>query len=315
VYDPSVTRSDTRKPVLAVSLGDPAGIGPEIVAKAQADPRVIAACTLRLFGRTTYTPLSDTFTAADAGAISHRAVLDAIDAVKAGQADALVTAPISKDHWHRAGHTAHPGHTELLAEAFASPDSGMLFIGPTLRVVLATIHIPLAHVTRVLTPALVASRIRLGHQACVELGIATQRIAVAGINPHAGEGGMFGDEELRLLHPAIDTCRREGLTVIGPVPGDAVFNHAADGDYDLVVAMYHDQGLIPVKLIDRRRTVNTTAGLRWQGRRITRTSPAHGTAFDIASRNQADPTSMIEAILLAAKMCGYPGPPGRADRR
>ena len=288
-------------PTIAISLGDPTGIGPEITAAALRDPSIANAAHFLLFGSTDAPP-GPRGPSAASGRSSFDAVTHAIDAVKSGRASALVTAPISKEAWHAAGVTQYPGHTELLAEAFASPDSGMLFVGPTLRVILASIHIPLRDVPRMLTPAMVERAIRVGHQACIELGIASPRIAVAGINPHAGEHGIIGDEEPRIIDPAISRCRADGMTITGPVPGDAVFNQAADGKHDLVVAMYHDQGLIPVKLIDRRRTVNTTAGLRWQGRRIIRTSPAHGTAFDIAGTNTADPTSMIEALKLAIKL-------------
>ncbi len=289
------------RPTIAISLGDPAGIGPEITAAALRDPSIRDAAHFLLFG-SSESPPGPRGPSAASGRTSFDAVTQAIDAVKSGRASALVTAPISKEAWHAAGITQYPGHTELLAEAFASPDSGMLFVGPTLRVILATIHIPLRDVPRTLTPAMVERAIRVGHQACIELGIPSPRIAVAGINPHAGEHGIIGDEEPRIIDPAITRCRADGIAVTGPIPGDAVFNQAADGKHDLVVAMYHDQGLIPVKLIDRRRTVNTTAGLRWQGRRIIRTSPAHGTAFDIAGTNSADPTSMIEALKLAIKL-------------
>jgi 4-hydroxythreonine-4-phosphate dehydrogenase len=195
-----------------------------------------------------------------------------------------------------------PGHTEVLARAFASPRSAMLFVGPSLRVILATTHIALHDVPRLLTTQKIVDCIDLGTRACRELGIAAPRIAVAGLNPHAGEAGLFGDEDQRIISPAVAQARRAGLNVSGPLPGDTVFFAAAKGKFDLVVAMYHDQGLIPVKLLDRELAVNVTTGLAWEGRPIVRTSPAHGTAYDIAGKDLADPGSMIAAIQLAIKM-------------
>ncbi|MBL8990256.1 MAG: 4-hydroxythreonine-4-phosphate dehydrogenase PdxA [Phycisphaerae bacterium] len=243
---------------------------------------------------------------ADGGRASFEAVMRAIDACKRprgtpGAADAMVTAPVSKEAWHAAGIDL-PGHTELLAREFESPDSGMLFVGPTLRVLLATIHVPLARVPGLITRERVAACIELAHRACVGLGVVRPRIAVAGLNPHAGEHGLFGPEDQQRIAPAIEEARARGLDVTGPWPGDVVFLRAVEGRHDVVIAMYHDQGLIPVKLLDRRRTVNMTAGLSWRGRSVVRTSPAHGTAYDIAGSGAADPTSMVEAIRLAARL-------------
>jgi 4-hydroxythreonine-4-phosphate dehydrogenase len=231
--------------------------------------------------------------------------MGAIEAVKSGRCDAMVTAPISKEAWHAAGITRYPGHTELLGEAFESPASAMLFVGPTLRVMLATIHVALREVPRAierLGVAGVLAKIELCERAARELGVARPRVAVAGLNPHAGEHGLFGREDQDVLAPAVLRARALGIEASGPHPGDAVFMQAADGKHDVVLAMYHDQGLIPVKLVDRRRTVNTTVGLAWQGRAVVRTSPAHGTAYDIAGKGVADATSMKEALLLAARM-------------
>jgi 4-hydroxythreonine-4-phosphate dehydrogenase len=310
----------TNLPTLAVTTGDPAGIGPEILQKALADARVREAAKLVVIGPTQWaggqTRSLEAVSATQKGAWGHTSfasVLEAIELAKAGRVDGIVTCPISKEHWKLAGAPAdqYPGHTELLAEVFASPKSGMLFVGPHLRVMLATIHVPLMEVARVLTPQRVAAAIELAHQACIELGIKTPRVAVAGLNPHAGEGGMFGDEDDRLIAPAVAECQGKGIDVSGPWPGDTVFNAAVQSGgvidkgtpaFDIVVAMYHDQGLIPVKLIDGMRAINVTAGLRWKGRRIIRTSPAHGTAFDIAGRGMADATSLIEAIVLAGRL-------------
>ena len=288
------------KPRIAISVGDPGGIGPEITRAALAEASVKPLAEFVLFGETGKAfPASPT---AEGGRQSFDAVMGAIDAVKAGVADAVVTGPISKEAWHAAGITRWPGHTELLAEAFASPASGMLFVGPRLRVILATVHMPLREVPGAISAGGVYEKIMLGQHACVDLGVARPRIAVAGINPHAGEGGLFGDEDARLIAPAVARARAEGVDVSGPLPGDAVFIAAAGGAYDLVVAMYHDQGLIPVKLLDGRSAVNMTVGLRWGGRTVVRTSPAHGTAFDIAGTGRADATSMVCAIRLAVEM-------------
>lgn len=339
------------RPVLAITLGDPQGIGPEIVAKALTDARVLAACEPLLVGspallRRTAARLVLTlpeFRSDTSGAGSHEPAGDdelagqndesmfppqpgptsaggalsfawlerAIALAKAGRVQGIVTAPIAKDSWHMAG-VRFPGHTEVLAERFDSPRSAMLFEGPSLRVVLATVHIALARVPTMLTRQRVLESICLAHEACLELGRsnAPPRIGVAAINPHAGEGGLFGDDDDRLVVPAISDARAMGIGADGPVPGDVVFLRAVLGRYDAVVAMYHDQGLIPVKLLDRERSINVTVGLRWNTRRVIRTSPAHGTAFDIAGARAALPTgdaspqSMIEAILLAARLAG-----------
>jgi 4-hydroxythreonine-4-phosphate dehydrogenase len=173
----------------------------------------------------------------------------------------------------------------------------MMFSSPRLRVALATAHLPLMDVRNVLTIGKVYDPIDLGHQFCRQLGIAKPRIAVTGLNPHAGENGMFGDEETRIIRPAIDAARRVGIDAHGPFPGDTVFIAAAAGDWDLVVAMYHDQGLIPVKYLGIDTGVNVTVGLPF-----VRTSVDHGTAFDLAGRGLADPRSLLAAIELAAKL-------------
>ncbi len=343
-----------RPAVLAISMGDPMGIGPEVTVKAIALARETGelgqSFRVRVFGDGPVLGLladelghADVFSdehvndagfnragvsivhaaaavrdssdtaLARAGLSSSLYVERAIESVKlalepsegvdirARASDAIVTAPISKEAWHAAGVT-FPGHTELLADRFDSPKSGMLFVGPSLRVILATIHIALREVPEKLTPWKILGAIELGERACREMGIARPRVAVAGINPHAGENGMFGDEDERIVRPAVERAREAGMDVRGPVPGDAIFSQALKGEHDLVVAMYHDQGLIPVKLVDRERTVNVTVGLAWEGQRVVRTSPAHGTASDIAGQNRADATSMLEAMRLAAKL-------------
>jgi 4-phospho-D-threonate 3-dehydrogenase / 4-phospho-D-erythronate 3-dehydrogenase len=210
--------------------------------------------------------------------------------------DAMVTGPISKESWQLAGFN-WPGHTELLAHRTKAKHHGMMFVSPRLRVILATTHLPLMDVRNVLTIGRVFDPIDLGHQACRQLGIDKPRIAVTGLNPHAGEGGLFGDEEQRLIEPAIRVAQEAGIDARGPFSADTIFIDAAAGEYDLVVAMYHDQGLIPVKLLGWDKAVNWTVGLP-----IIRTSPDHGTAFGIAGRNKASAGSMTAAIELAGHL-------------
>jgi len=235
------------------------------------------------------------------GAASFRFVEDAIADAKRGagdplRADAVVTAPISKEAWSLAGASRYPGHTELLAQRFGAKRHAMMFVSPRLRVALATGHIPLLQLRDALTIGKVFDAIDLGIEGAAALGVERPRVAVCGLNPHAGEGGLFGDEENRLIEPAIRLARDAGHDVRGPFPGDTVFRRAADGDFDLVVAMYHDQGLIAVKTLEWERAVNCTIGLP-----VLRTSPDHGTAFDIAGRGVADASSTAAAIDLAVR--------------
>jgi 4-hydroxythreonine-4-phosphate dehydrogenase len=196
-----------------------------------------------------------------------------------------------------------PGHTELLAARCKAAHHTMLFESPRLRVALATAHLPLMDVRNVLTIGRVFDPIELGAAHCRRLGIDRPRVAVCGLNPHASENGLFGDEERRIIRPAIDMARSNGIDAHGPFPGDTIFIDAAAGKWDLVVAMYHDQGLIPVKLLGFDRAVNVTVGLG-----MVRTSPDHGTAFGIAGRNAASPNSMKAAIELAVRMARQPEP-------
>ena len=212
-------------------------------------------------------------------------------------ADAIVTGPINKQAWAMAGKKRYAGHTELLAQRLNAKYHAMMFVGDKLRVVLTTVHIPLNEIKDKLTIGAVHTAIDLGHQACLQLGYAKPKIAVCGLNPHAGEDGLMGDEEGRIISPAIDHAVNSGILAYGPFPADTIFNAAVAGKYDLVVAMYHDQGLIPVKLLERDLAVNVTLGLP-----TVRTSPDHGTAFDIAGKGIADPGSMSNAIDLAVKM-------------
>jgi 4-hydroxythreonine-4-phosphate dehydrogenase len=220
---------------------------------------------------------------------------DAIAAARAGHLDAIVTAPISKKSWEMAGFKKYPGHTELLADKCKTKNVAMMFVAPQLKVVLATIHEPLFEVRNKFTIGCVFNPIDLADKALREwFGVLKPRIAVCGLNPHAGEDGRFGDEEGRVISPAILMASEAGINVKGPFPADTVFLKALDGKFDCVVAMYHDQGLIPIKLLAWREAVNVTLGLP-----VIRTSPDHGTAFDIAGRNKADATSMTCAIRMA----------------
>jgi 4-hydroxythreonine-4-phosphate dehydrogenase len=235
------------------------------------------------------------------GLVSKACVEDAVtDAMRPPgdprRVDAVVTAPISKESWALAGFK-WPGHTELLAARTKAKRHAMLFDSPRLKVALATSHLALMEIRNVLTIGKVFDPIDLGNQYCRDLGIDKPVIAVTGLNPHAGEGGLFGDEETRIIKPAIEVARAGGIDARGPFPADTVFIGAASGAYHLVVAMYHDQGLIPVKLLGWDKAVNVTLGLP-----IIRTSPDHGTAFDIAGLNKASEGSMRSAIELAAAM-------------
>jgi len=236
------------------------------------------------------------------GAMSYHWVMQAIEDTMRDEGDPLraqgiVTAPINKLAWSMAGKN-YPGHTELIAKTLGSRRFAMMFVGDKLRVVLATVHIALNDIRDVLTIGKVHTAIDLGNQACLDLGIKRPRIAVCGLNPHAGEDGLMGDEEARLIKPAIELARGTGIHVDGPFPADTIYRPAMEGKYDLVVAMYHDQGLIPIKLLERDLAVNVTLGLEG----VVRTSPDHGTAFDIAGRGVADPGSMARAIDLAVKL-------------
>jgi 4-hydroxythreonine-4-phosphate dehydrogenase len=232
-----------------------------------------------------------------AGEASVRFCVDAIDAAKAGVIDAIVTGPISKAGWKMAD-APWPGHTEMFAQKCKSPRKAMMFVAGPLKVALATIHMGLFDVRNKFTIGCVFDPIDLLHDALKEyFGLNHPHIGVAALNPHAGENGQFGDEEQRIIAPAILLAQEQGIDCVGPIPADALFMRAVRGEFDAVVAMYHDQGMIPVKLLDFEGAVNITIGLP-----IVRTSPAHGTAFDIAGRNLADPSSMKGAIMTAIQM-------------
>ncbi len=322
------------KPIIGITAGDPCGIGAEIIVKALAQRQLRERARFVIFGfseQIAYLAdkcelnlkfrrehhedimrFSEDLVILDydefnlpivmprgpsriGGQSSMAFCEDAIDAAATGLIDAMVTAPISKLSWKYAGYKQYPGHTELLAKKLKVKYVAMMFVSPPLKVVLATIHQGLFEIRNGFTIGCVFNPIELADRALREwFGIEKPRIAVAGLNPHAGEDGRFGDEESRIIRPAILMAGEAGIDVDGPFPADTVFVKAVEGKYDCVIAMYHDQGLIPVKLLAWRQAVNITLGLP-----IIRTSPDHGTAFDIAGKGTADPSSIICAIELA----------------
>lgn len=322
--------------MLAVTMGDPGGIGPEVVLKALSRGPVRRACRpvvigdlavlrrcARLLGlRTRLEPVQGTHALPSApgalpviapcaplrlhrwgavrrehGVASMEYVRRAVALALAGEADGVVTAPICKEAIHRAGYRFQ-GHTDFLAHLTGAREHAMMLTGGGLSVVLVTIHVALADVSRLVTRAAVLRAIRLAHGAALRMGARRPRVAVCGLNPHAGEAGAFGREEIAAIAPAIRAARRGGIDARGPFPSDTLFVAQGRERFDIAVAMYHDQGLIPLKMLAFDRGVNVTLGLP-----IVRTSPDHGTAFDIAGKGGADPRSMVEALLLAARMC------------
>ncbi len=310
----------SRPPRLALTLGDPAGIGPEIVLKALSadalpaadlsvygDPRALEERARRFglrwpvagvrvveTGRPENVPLG--LSSAAGGRAAADAVLAAARDAMAGHVDALVTAPLNKESLAAAGHP-WPGHTEMLAHAAGSADVAMLFVGGGLRVALVTIHRSLRSVPDAIDAGEVMRVVRLVHRELPSLGAPARRIALCALNPHAGEGGLFGREEIDVLAPAVARLRAEGVDVSGPLPADSLFVRAARGEFDAVVAQYHDQGLIPVKLASFGHAVNVTLGLPF-----VRTSVDHGTGFDIAAAGTADAGSLVAAMLLAVTL-------------
>ena len=219
-----------------------------------------------------------------------------------GVLDALITAPISKEGFHRAGYDV-PGHTEMLAELTGTKKYAMMLFGGPLKVVVATRHLPSSAVPSAITPALVREAIRITDEGLAWMGVRRRRIAVCGLNPHAGEGGHIGTEDGKVIAPAVKAMQRAGVDAVGPLPGDTVFHQAAAGEYDAVIAMYHDQGLAPLKLIAFDSGVNLTLGLP-----IVRTSPDHGTAYGIAGKNKASAASMASAIEQARRLARRENP-------
>jgi 4-hydroxythreonine-4-phosphate dehydrogenase len=288
------------KPRIGITVGDPAGIGPEIAIKAAADPRVLAVCEPHLYGPHHPGELAafpSGRLSAEAGRAAYEAIVRAVRDVEAGTIEAIATAPINKEALALAG-IPFKGHTDMLAMMTNHARAVMMFYSEPLRVVLATVHVPLREVPALLSPELLDYLIDLTAADLPRFGFPRPRIALAGLNPHAGEHGVIGDEDEAVLRPAVERARTvRGIDITGPWPGDTVFARAAKGEFDVVIACYHDQGLIPVKLLAFGRAVNVTLGLP-----IVRTSVDHGTAFDIAGQGIADPSSMVEAVLLAARL-------------
>lgn len=284
------------KPRVAITVGDPAGIGPEIASRAAADPRVREVCEPIVYAPPDVERFVPGQLSAEAGQAAYDTLLRAVADARAGAVEAIATAPINKLAFARAGLPWH-GHTELLAHLCGVDHVVMMFYASALKVALITVHIPLAEVPAALTLDLVTATIALVARELPRFGIARPRLALAGLNPHAGENGVLGREDDAVLVPAVAACRAQGIDVHGPIPGDTVFVRASRGEFDAVLACYHDQGLIPVKLLAFGTAVNVTLGLP-----IVRTSVDHGTAFDIAGQGKADAGSMVEAVLLAARL-------------
>jgi 4-phospho-D-threonate 3-dehydrogenase / 4-phospho-D-erythronate 3-dehydrogenase len=311
------------RPVVAITMGDPAGVGPEIVVKCLARQEAHDICRPLVVGDVARLRRAAAICGLDASAIecvdlqlvpddlpfgqlsaqageaAFRYLERAIALALAGDVHAICTAPINKAALHLAGRR-YPGHTEILAALTNTPEVSMLLSAPGLRVVHCTTHIGLLDAIARIEPSLVERTIRRGHEALVRWGIASPRIAVCGINPHAGEDGLFGHgEEAVKIAPGIAAARASGIDAVGPLPADTLFFRAVRGDFDLVVAMYHDQGHCPVKVLGLDAGVNITLGLP-----IVRTSVDHGTAFDIAGTGAADDRSLLEALRQAAAFAG-----------
>ena len=348
---PSARRASTpqRLPLLGITMGDPAGIGPEVIAKALSRPQLHTLClpivigsypvmkqtiqtlrlklnVLRVDDHRTAVPRRGTiavldpleaplrkFTqgvaAADTGAASVTFIKKAVELAQLGCIDGIVTAPINKEAINMAG-CPYPGHTELLADLTHTHESGMMIVGGPLRIMFVTTHLAIRDLPSHLTQANIERAIRLAHLALSTLfGVRRPKIGVAALNPHAGEHGLFGDEESRVILPAARAARKRGISASDPLPADTLFGKAARGEYDGVVALYHDQGLIPLKLVAFGTCVNLTVGLP-----IIRTSVDHGTAFDIVGKGLADPGSLIEAVTLAATLAQRRVTKGRPER-
>lgn len=325
------------KPLIAVTMGDPTGIGPEIIAKALSRPDVTECCRVLVLGDVgamaraidiTDAPLAlqelgegafpetsapgviylrplSSLAARDmqfgkptaaSGDAMFRYITESARLCLSGEAAAMATAPINKQAMNRAGH-GYPGHTELLADLTGTRDYVMMLAGDRLRVTLVTIHEELIKVPSLVTREKVLSTIRITHRDLERYFLKKPRIAVLALNPHCGEGGMFGDEEERIIGPAVKSAQQEGIDAVGPLSADTLFHFAVRGDYDAVVCMYHDQGLIPLKLIHFDDGVNVTLGLP-----IIRTSVDHGTAYNLAGTGTASDASMTASIRMAAAM-------------
>jgi 4-phospho-D-threonate 3-dehydrogenase / 4-phospho-D-erythronate 3-dehydrogenase len=324
------------KPLIGTTMGDPCGVGPEIIVKSLSHAHVQARASVVVIGDPARLEQAAALTRSDVrvrtvqavedvrseagvihclavgpstrqlafgrldaagGAAAYAYIAQAVRLAMDGRLSAVCTAPLNKEALHAAGHR-YPGHTELLAELSGTPEVSMLLIAPRLRVIHVTTHIGLLDAVERIEPGLVERTIARGHELLQRSGIAAPRICVCGINPHAGENGLFGrGEEAGKIQPAVDACRTRGWDVHGPLPADTLFFRATRGDFDLVVAMYHDQGHGPVKVLGLDAGVNVTVGLPF-----VRTSVDHGTAFDIAGKGIADERSLLEALHQAVEL-------------
>ncbi len=284
----------TVKPRIAITVGDPAGIGPEIAGKAAADPAVRAVCEPVIYETAVDVAMGQV--SGEAGRAAYDTLVRAVADARDGRVDGIATAPVNKAAFAAAGLPWH-GHTDLLGHLCGAPRVAMMFHAPMLKVVLATVHVALRDVPALLTREHMAATIALTARELPRFGLAAPRLAVAALNPHAGEGGLFGTEDDEVLAPAIADARAAGHDVRGPIPADTVFVRATRGEFDCVIACYHDQGLVPIKLLAFGSAVNVTLGLP-----IIRTSVDHGTAFDIAGQGVADPGSLVQAVRLAADL-------------
>jgi 4-hydroxythreonine-4-phosphate dehydrogenase len=324
------------KPIIGITMGDASGVGPEIIMKALNDPSVYQTCrpfvigdakilerangivnaNLRVnrisavseagfeFGNVDcfdldLLPADLPFgqVSAQAGNAAFRYLEKAIELANRNEIDAICTAPLNKEALHKGGHM-YPGHTEILAELTGTKDYSMMLSAPKLKVIHVTTHVGILDAVKMINPDRVYKVIRLAHETLKNSGIPAPRIAVCGINPHAGENGLFGyGEEEEKVIPAVEKAQEEGIQVVGPLPADTLFFRATRGDFDIVVAMYHDQGHAPVKVLGLEAGVNITVGLP-----IIRTSVDHGTAFDIAGKGIADELSLKEAIRQAVEL-------------
>ena len=333
-------------PKIVITMGDSAGVGPEVIIKALSLPDTYKICQPMIVGdakvltsvlesskgawskeNLRLNPIKNirkakfNYGAIDlfdldnidmdrlkpgkvdsmCGKATFEYIKKGIEIVKSGGAKGMVTAPLCKKSMEDAGFS-YPGHTELLAELTGTKDFAMMLVGGNLRVVLVTRHLPLKEVASSLSKEKVLLAIRLGVEAMKALGIDSPRVGVCALNPHAGEWGVLGKEEMETIIPAIEEAKKEEINISGPFPGDKAFYDTAGGRYDLAIAMYHDQGQVPVKLLSYTKSVNVTLGLPF-----VRTSPCHGTGFDIAGQNKANPQSFMEAIKLATKLIGKKG--------
>lgn len=329
---------DKKEPIVGITMGDAAGIGPEIISKALSEEAIYGICHPIVIGdakvlveaqKVAQTnlgirPIKDIHDAlhnygvmdvldlnnidiehlnmgkpqAMAGKASYEYIEKAISLAMKGNIDAVTTAPISKEALNLAGYN-YPGHTEIFAELTHTKEYAMMFVAGQLKVILATIHVSLQEAIKQIKKERLLTIIKLAHQTMKKFGVENPRIAVAGLNPHAGESGLFGQEEINEIVPAVNSVRDLGLDVLGPLPADTLFYRANKGDFDIIVAMYHDQGCIPIKLIGFEIGVNITVGLP-----IIRTSVDHGTAYGRAGLKlgTGNPASLIEAIKLASKL-------------